>query len=106
MSMFGMVLNGMVYGIIIAITCWILWMTYRNIAGFISPVIRVIKTATPVVTRSMHAIAHVTVPAVRSAARLASPYVALATHRIAMSVAKAQANAAIIKTNWKTAVRR
>ena len=106
MSMFGMVLSVMIYGIILAITGWMLWMTFRNIAGFIRPVIRAVKTVAPVVTRGAHIIAHAAIPAARSVARLASPYVALATRQIAAVAAKAQANAEIIKANCQTAAHR
>ena len=104
--MFGMVLSVMVYGIILAITGWMLWMTFRNITGFICPVIRAVKTAVPVITRGTRIIARIAIPVARSAARLAAPYMALAARRIATSAAKVQANAAIIKANWQATTRR
>lgn len=106
MSMFGMILSMMIYGIVLAIAGWMLGMTFRNIAGFVRPVIRAVRTIAPVVARSARAIARVAIPAARSAARLGAPYAALATRRIVAAAAKAQTNASIIKANWQTVARR
>lgn len=106
MSMFGIILCVMVYGVIVAITGWMLRMTFRNIAGFVRPVIRTAKIVAPVVARTTRTIARITVPAARSVERIASPYVALTTRRIAAAAAKAAANAQIIKANCQAATRR
>lgn len=105
--MFGMVLSFMVYGIIVGIAGWMLGMTFRNIAGFVAPLVHVARTAAPVVVRgSRFAMQYVIRPAARAAYRLAVPHVALAVHHITTATAREAAKAELTRTNVGTMANR
>ena len=105
--MFGMILSVMVYGIIVAIAGWMLGLTFRNIAGFIAPLVHGVRTVAPVVVRgSRFAMTHAIRPAARTAYRLAAPHVALATRRIAAAAARAAATAELARTSGGTVANR
>ena len=105
--MFGMILSVMVYGIIVAIAGWMLGLTFRNIAGFVTPLVRFARTAAPVVVRgSRFAMTYAIRPAARAVYRLAAPRVALATRRIAAAAASAAAKAELARVNGGTVANR
>lgn len=105
--MFGMVLSFMVYGIIVGIAGWMLGMTFRNIAGFVAPLVHVARAAAPVVVRgSRFAMQYAIRPAARAAYRLAAPHVALAVHHITTATARAAAKAELTRTNVGTMANR
>lgn len=105
--MFGMILSVMVYGIIVAIAGWMLGMTFRNIAGFVAPLVSFARTAAPVVVRgSRFAMTHAIRPAARAAYRLAATHVALVTRRIAAAAARAVTKAELARTSRSTVANR
>ena len=107
MSVFGMVLSVMVYGIIVGIAGWMLGMTFRNIAGFVAPLVHVARTAAPMVVRgSRFAMQYAIRPAARAAYRFAAPHVALTAHRITTATARAAAKMELARTNGGTVANR
>ena len=105
--MFGMILSVMVYGFIVAIAGWMLGLTFRNIAGFITPLVHGVRIVTPVVVRgSRFAMTHAIRPAARTAYRLAAPHVALAVRRIAAASARAVTKAELARTSGSTVANR
>ena len=105
--MFGMALSLMIYGIIVGIAGWMLGMTFRNIAGFVAPLVHVARTAAPVVVRgSRFAMQYAIRPAARAAYRLAAPHVALTAHHITAAAATAAAKRELARTNGGTMANR
>ena len=105
--MFGMALSLMIYGIIVGIAGWMLGMTFRNIAGFVAPLVHVARTAAPVIVRgSSFAMQYAIRPAARAAYRLAAPHVTLAAHRITAAAVKATAKAELARVNSDTVANR